>query len=126
MRGEVPNSDKALLPGMFAVAHLGYGPRRRVVAVPQAAVSFNPYGDFVFVLTPKAGVAPGAAPVFLATSRVVRLGQLEGDRVVVTAGLDDGELVVTAGQIKLRNGSTVMIDNRIQPSNALSPDPPNE
>ena len=64
--------------------------------------------------------------MFLATSRVVKLGQLEGDRVVVTAGLNDGDLVVTAGQLKLRNGGTAVIDNRILPSNALSPDPPNE
>ncbi len=127
VRASLDNRDHALLPGMFAVARLDYGPRRRVLAVPQAAVSFNPYGDFVFVLTPRAGAAlPGQPPVFLATSRVVKLGQLEGDRVVVTAGLNDGDLVVTAGQLKLRNGGTAVIDNRILPSNALSPDPPNE
>ncbi len=127
VRASLDNRDHALLPGMFAVARLDDGPERRVLAVPQAAVSFNPYGDFVFVLTPRAGAAaPGQPPVFLATSRVVKLGQLEGDRVVVTAGLNDGDLVVTAGQLKLRNGGMAVIDNRIVPSNALSPDPPNE
>ena len=60
VRASLDNHDHALLPGMFAVTRLDYGPRRRVLAVPQAAVSFNPYGDFVFVLTPRAGAAaPG-------------------------------------------------------------------
>ncbi len=126
VRASLDNRDHALLPGMFAVAHLDLGPARTVLAVPQTAVSFNPYGDFVYVLTPKAGQAPGQPPVFLATSRVVTLGGTQGDRVVVTAGLHDGDTVVTAGQIKLRSGASVVIDNRVQPPNELTPQPPEE
>ncbi len=126
VRARLDNRDHALLPGMFAVAHLDLGPARTVLAVPQTAISFNPYGDFVYVLTPQPGHAPGKPQVFLATSRVVTLGETQGDRVVVTAGLHDGDTVVTAGQIKLRNGATVVIDNRVEPPDALSPNPPEE
>ncbi len=129
VRASLDNRDHALLPGMFAVARLDLGPSQEVLAVPQTAVSFNPYGDFVYVLTPQPqepGKAPGSAPVFLATSRVVTLGATQGDRVVVTAGLHDGDTVVTAGQIKLRSGALVVIDNRVQPPNALAPEPPEE
>ena len=130
VRASLDNRDHALLPGMFAVAHLDLGPARTVLAVPQTAISFNPYGDFVYVLTPQPGQAPpgapGRPPVFLATSHVVTLGEAQGDRVVVTAGLHDGDTVVTAGQIKLRSGSTVVIDNSVQPPNALAPEPPEE
>ena len=126
VRASLDNHDHTLLPGMFAVARLDLGPTRKVLAVPQSAVSFNPYGDFVYVLTPQPGQAPGRPQVFLATSRVVTLGETQGDRVVVTAGLRDGDAVVTAGQIKLRSGSTVVIDNRVQPPNALTPNPPEE
>ncbi len=126
VRASLDNRDHALLPGMFAVARLDLGPSQEVLAVPQTAVSFNPYGDFVYVLTPQPGGAPGSAPVFLATSRVVTLGGMQGDRVVVTAGLHDGDTVVTAGQIKLRSGASVVIDNRVQPPNELTPDPAEE
>jgi membrane fusion protein (multidrug efflux system) len=34
--------------------------------------------------------------------------------------------VVTAGQLKLRNGSLVSVDNTVQPSNSPNPNPPNE
>ncbi len=125
VRASLDNRDHALLPGMFAVAHLDLGPPLEVLAVPQAAISFNPYGDFVYVLTPQPR-EPGRPPAFLATSRVVTLGATQGDRVVVTAGLHDGDTVVTAGQIKLRNGASVVIDNRVQPPDALSPNPPEE
>ena len=50
----------------------------------------------------------------------------QGDRVVVLSGLHDGDTVVTAGQIKLRSGAAVVIDNRVQPPNALSPNLPDE
>ncbi len=122
VRASLGNRDHALLPGMFAVAHLDLGPARSVLAVPQTAISFNPYGDFVYVLTPK----PGTPGVLVATSCVVTLGETQGDRVVVLSGLHDGDTVVTAGQIKLRSGAAVVIDNRVQPPNALSPNLPDE
>ena len=122
VRASLDNRDHALLPGMFAIARLDLGAAQQVLAVPQTAVSFNPYGDFVYVLAPKAG-APG---VLVATSRVVTLGEAQGDRVVVTAGLHDGDTVVTAGQIKLRSGASVVIDNSVQPPDALAPEPPEE
>ncbi len=128
VRASLDNPDHALLPGMFAIARLDLGASRQVVAVPQAAISFNPYGDFVYVLTPKRDAGQGAsgdAPL-VATSRVVTLGETQGDRVVVLAGLKAGETVVTAGQLKLRSGSLVVIDNRVQPANALNPEPPEE
>ncbi len=122
VRAGLDNADHALLPGMFAVAQLDVGAARRELAVPQAAISFNPYGDFVYVLTPKSG-SPG---VLVATSRVVTLGETRGDRIVVTGGLHAGDTIVTAGQFKLRSGAAVMIDNRMEPGDALAPQPREE
>ncbi len=126
VRASLANPDHALLPGMFAIAHLDLGPSRQVVAVPQAAISFNPYGDFVYVLTRPPGGAPARPEVLVATSRVVTLGETEGDRVVVATGLKPGETIVTAGQLKLRSGAAVTIDNRVQPQDAMHPEPPEE
>ena len=121
-RAGLDNADRALLPGMFVVAHLMEGAARSVLAVPQAAISFNPYGDFVYVLTPK----PGSPGVLVARSRVLSLGEKRGDRIVVTAGLHAGDTVVTAGHFKLRDGAAVRIDNRVQPGNLLAPQPQDE
>nr|WP_321984281.1 efflux RND transporter periplasmic adaptor subunit [uncultured Lichenicoccus sp.] len=120
IRAALDNHDHALLPGMFAIARLKRGAIRQVLAVPHASISFNPYGDFIYVLAPRNGDVP------VATARVVVLGETRGDRVVVLSGLTPGEQVVTAGQSKLHDGSPVRIDNSVQPENDLDPSPPEE
>ena len=39
------------------------------------------------------------------------------------SGIKDGDVVVTAGQIKLRNGTPIAVDNTVQPSNDADPKP---
>jgi membrane fusion protein (multidrug efflux system) len=117
VRAELDNHDRALLPGIFAVAHLPVGPARPVLTIPAGAVSYSPYGNFVFVLTPQMD-APGR---FVATSRVVRLESAQGSRVPVAAGLQEGERIVIAGGFKLRNGAIVTVDNRAAPPDTLDP-----
>ncbi|MGI4744438.1 MAG: efflux RND transporter periplasmic adaptor subunit [Janthinobacterium lividum] len=122
VRASLRNPDHALLPGMFAISGLADGALRRVVTVPTASVSYNPYGNFVYVLTPK----EKTAGVMIATSRVITTGETHGDRVVVLTGLKPGETVVTAGQVKLRSGASVHVDNSVQPANELNSNPPEE
>jgi membrane fusion protein, multidrug efflux system len=38
-------------------------------------------------------------------------------------GVKEGDVVVTAGQIKLRNGTPVVLNNSVQPSNDVNPRP---
>lgn len=120
IRASLANHDQALLPGMFAIARLARGAARQVLAVPHAAISFNPYGDFIYVLAPRSG------DILVAASRVVVLGETQGDRVVVLSGIKAGDRIVTAGQLKLHGGSLVRIDDSVQPGNDLNPSLPNE
>jgi membrane fusion protein (multidrug efflux system) len=46
--------------------------------------------------------------------------------VAVIQGLEDGQTVVTAGQIKLRQGSAVVVNNSVQPSDNPFPHPAEE
>jgi membrane fusion protein, multidrug efflux system len=46
-----------------------------------------------------------------------------GDQVAITKGLDEGVEVVTSGQIKLKNGAPIKIDNSVQPANNPNPTP---
>ena len=58
--------------------------------------------------------------------RFVKLGATRGDQVAVVSGLAPGDEVVSAGQMKLRNGTAVVVNNTVQPSNDPNPTPPNE
>jgi membrane fusion protein (multidrug efflux system) len=46
--------------------------------------------------------------------------------VAILEGIGAGDLVVTSGQIKLKNGAAVVVDNSAAPTNAVNPSPPNE
>jgi membrane fusion protein (multidrug efflux system) len=46
--------------------------------------------------------------------------------VAVLSGIGEGDVVVSGGQLKLRNGSVVVVNNSVQPTNDPNPTPPNE
>lgn len=123
------NPDGALRPGSFAKVTFDLGSARDVVVIPQTAVSFNPYGNAVFVITKsarKAGEAdmqgkPLTGDKLTVTQRFVKTGATRGDLVAVTEGLKPGEQVVTSGLLKLRNGAEVTINNTVQPSSDAQP-----
>jgi membrane fusion protein (multidrug efflux system) len=62
----------------------------------------------------------------MAKQSFVTTGDTRGDQVAILSGLKAGDIVVTSGQLKLRNGSTVIINNKIQPSDNPSPKPVDE
>jgi membrane fusion protein (multidrug efflux system) len=53
----------------------------------------------------------------------VTTGATRGDQVAVLKGVNDGDTVVTAGQLKLHNGSPIAIDNSITPTADAAPVP---
>jgi membrane fusion protein (multidrug efflux system) len=124
VRAALRNADKRLVPGMFATVHIAAGATRQLITLPQTAITYNPYGDAVFVVQP--GKSPDGKPISTAQQRFVRVGATRGDQVAIESGLKPGEVVVTAGQIKLRNGAAVAINNDVLPGNEAQPTPPNE
>lgn len=122
VRASVANPQRHLLPGMFVDAEVVSGKARRYLTLPQTAIAFNPYGNTVFVVTEKGKGADGK-PRLVAAQRFVTTGPTRGDQIAVLSGLKKGETVVTAGQLKLRNGMPVRIDNSIQPANEPNPQP---
>jgi membrane fusion protein (multidrug efflux system) len=53
----------------------------------------------------------------------VTTGATRGDQVAITKGLNEGAEVVSSGQIKLKSGSPITIDNSVQPANSANPTP---
>jgi membrane fusion protein (multidrug efflux system) len=125
VRASLHNPQHRLLPGMFATVEVHTGAAQRFLTLPQTAISYNPYGDTVYVVEEK-GKGPEGKPRLVAQQRFVTTGATRGDQVAVLSGIKEGDTVVTAGQIKLRNGSPVVINNALQPLNNPAPHPKDE
>jgi membrane fusion protein (multidrug efflux system) len=121
VRATVPNPKRSLLPGMFATVAIASGAPQRFLTLPQTAVSYNPYGDTVFVVEEQKGQDGKAS--LLAQQKFVTTGSTRGDQVAILSGIKEGDTVVTAGQIKLRSGVPVAVNNSIQPANDPAPQP---
>jgi membrane fusion protein, multidrug efflux system len=115
----LPNHVRELLPGMFANVAVLVGAKQAYLTLPQTAITYNPYGSTVFILTKPSGAGGGlvAQQVFVTT------GDTRGDQVAVLTGLKEGQLVVTSGQLKLKSGTPVVIDNSVQPADSAHPTP---
>jgi membrane fusion protein, multidrug efflux system len=123
IRATLKNPDHKLLPGMYATVDIATGAPQSYITLPQTAISFNPYGDTVYVVDSKAADTAGKPPQLIARQTFVTTGPTRGDQVAVLKGIDEGDLIVTAGQIKLHNGSTILIDNSITPTADAAPVP---
>jgi membrane fusion protein (multidrug efflux system) len=121
VRATLPNRDRKLLPGMFATADITTGKPQRLLTLPQTAITFNPYGNMVYLVTEETG-ADGKTKL-TAKQTVVQTGQTRGDQVAILSGVKEGDRVVSAGQMKLQNGVAITINNTIQPSNDANPQP---
>jgi RND family efflux transporter MFP subunit len=121
VRAEFANPDHKLLPGMFAQVDVVSGAPTDVLTLPRTAIVYSLYGDTVFVVKPappkegeaQAATKEGAAKDNLIVERrFVHVGATRGERVSIVDGVQAGDLVVTAGQIKLQPNFPVTIDNQ--------------
>ncbi|MGH3410399.1 MAG: efflux RND transporter periplasmic adaptor subunit [Streptosporangiaceae bacterium] len=103
----VANPGNLLRPGMFGEALLLVGKPRSVLVVPSVAITYNTFGDYVYVIERKAGKS--GAPLAIAVATPVRAGAARGSMTEILSGLQAGQRVVTAGQVKLRSGMPVTI-----------------
>ncbi len=123
VRAAVPNEQGRLRPGMFARVAVQLPARREVVTLPQTAVTTNPYGESVFLVREETG--PDGGPAKTVTRRLVTTGDRRGDQVAITEGVAPGDTVVTTGQLKLREGAAIRVNNEVQPADQAAPTPEN-
>jgi membrane fusion protein (multidrug efflux system) len=113
-----------LLPGMYVSVQVKAGAEQRYLTLPQTAVTFNPYGETVFVV--ESGKGPQGKPILTVRQTFVTTGPTRGDQIAILKGIKEGDMVVTSGQLKLKNGGTVVINNAIIPTNEAAPMPKDE
>jgi membrane fusion protein (multidrug efflux system) len=119
IRAVLDNAKHQLLAGMYANVEMVTDSAQRAITLPNAAISFNSYGSTVFLIETskdeQGKEKRTAKQIFVIT------GATRGDQVAIVKGIKEGDTVVTSGQIKLRNGSSVLIDNTVQPNNDATP-----
>ena len=133
LKAEFPNGNNQLFPGQYANTQLKVSVDANALVVPAAAVQRGPNGDYVWLVTDKRPAnaepedsapaasgkqrrgkrAPGSAPAdnkpakYVVMQPVTTGGEAGDTGIIVTHGLKSGDLVVTAGQFRLKQGSKV-------------------
>jgi multidrug efflux system membrane fusion protein len=110
LKAEFANADERLWPGEFVNARLRLETRSNVVTVPLSTVQRGPRGLFAWIVT----------ATNTAAMRQIEVGPSTGDLTIITAGLDEGDRVVTDGQYKLQPDAPVAV-NATAPAPAASP-----
>jgi len=124
VRAEISNPDKKLLPGMFGTVIANAGRAKDFITLPETAITYNPYGDTVFIVTKKKD--KDGTEQLVAEQRFVTLGETRGDQVAVLTGLTTKDTVVSSGQLKLKNGTAVKVNNSVKLPNEIHPKPVEE
>jgi membrane fusion protein (multidrug efflux system) len=117
----ISNPLDKLLPGMFGQVSLDIDKPEAFLTLPQTAISYNPYGDMVYIITQSNKKDKKGKPILTAQQTFVKLGNTRGDQIAILSGVKEGDVVVTSGQLKLKNGSPVTINNTVLQANNPHP-----
>ncbi|MGH8504549.1 MAG: efflux RND transporter periplasmic adaptor subunit [Stenotrophobium sp.] len=148
VRAVIKNPDRKLLPGMFAKLNVNVGENQRYLTLPNNAITYNPYGETVFVVMTEAQfkteqaakakadgddgngnkaaddkASEGDNKTLVTKQVFVTVGPTRGDQVAILSGLKAGDEVVTSGQLKIKSGTAVQINNTVQPTDDPNPKP---
>lgn len=98
IRALIPNKDRTLKPGLFARVNVVVGAKENAVLVPESAVDGNGESEWVFkIVNDKANKV------------TIQSGAHENNQVEITHGIRPGEMIITAGQVKIRSGYPVRV-----------------
>lgn len=122
IRAILENKKGELLPGMYGVITIDTGVAHKFITLPQTAITYNPYGNTIFLAKP-ASTDKNGKTQYVAEQRFITVGAMRGDQVAILTGIEAGEIAVVAGQIKLQNGTPLNINNTVLPSNDIAPKP---
>jgi membrane fusion protein (multidrug efflux system) len=115
LQATIPNTQLELYPGMFALVKVWLTERKNTIVVPQTAISYSLSGDYVFLIKDESPKDADAEDKILRVYRqYVKVGERRGNEVAILDGLKTGDIIVTSGQLKLQNGTRVVINNNVE------------
>lgn len=106
VRATILNEKEILYPGLFADVRVILPQVQNILTVPQSAITYSLYGDSVYVVETKGSKK-------IAVQKYVKVGDRRDNVIAITEGLKAGDIVVTAGQIKLHPNAAVEINNAV-------------
>ncbi len=112
------------IPGMFAAINIEQPSIPNVVVLPSTAISYSLYGNSVFLIEKnKDGKKDEKGNDILQVRRVfVHTGEQEGNYTIIKDGISPGQTVVSSGELKLQNGTRVVINNDVKLNDVANPD----
>ncbi|CEK11348.1 efflux RND transporter periplasmic adaptor subunit [Legionella hackeliae] len=112
------------IPGMFASISVEQPPIPDTVVLPSTAISYSLYGNSVFVIEKdEHGKKDSQGQEILRVRRVfVSTGEQDGNYTVIKKGIKPGQQVVSSGELKLQNGTRVVINNSVKLQDVANPD----
>lgn len=112
VQATIPNEKYVLYPGMFALVKVWLKEQHHTIVIPQTAISYSLSGDYVFII--KNEGKSKKHPELRAYRQYVKVGERRGDVVSILEGLKAGDTIVSSGQLKLQNGTPVVVDNSVE------------
>ncbi|MCC5791538.1 MAG: efflux RND transporter periplasmic adaptor subunit [Legionellaceae bacterium] len=108
--------DYAFIPGMFAAINIEQKTIPNQIILPSTAISYSLYGNSVYlVVEDEEGKKDAEGKPLLRAKRVfVKTGEQQGNYTRIIEGIKAGDQVVSAGEIKLQEGTAVQINNSVQ------------
>jgi membrane fusion protein, multidrug efflux system len=106
-------TDYAFLPGMFAAIEIEQPTIPNALVLPTTAISYSLYGDSVFLISPEKSTQSNQDEILTVKRVFVTTGDEQGNQVMITQGLSKDQTVVSAGEIKLQDGTRVVINNEV-------------
>ncbi len=102
----------SFMPGMFASIDVEQPSIPNTVVLPSTSISYSLYGNSVFIIEKE---KRADQPDALYVKRVfVNTGDQQGNYTIITKGIKAGQLVVASGELKLQDGTRVVINNDVQ------------
>ncbi|RLU05520.1 efflux transporter periplasmic adaptor subunit [Pseudomonas prosekii] len=117
VRATLANPDGKLLPGMFASLQVLLPDPQAHIVVPESAITYTLYGNSLYVVGQKKAEDGSVEkddqgqPILIAERRFIETGERRDGWVMINKGVQNGEQVVTAGQLKLDNGAHIAISD---------------
>lgn len=100
VRATVDNIDQKLRAGMFADINVIVSDPLPVLVLPETAVTYNTYGENVFVATQQDGQE-------IVSLKGIKTGAHRDGLVEIKQGLSLNDIVVNEGHVKLKNGMPI-------------------
>jgi membrane fusion protein (multidrug efflux system) len=123
VQATMANPQEVLRAGMFARVEVQMTKAEPQVVVPSTSISYASYGNSVFIVEK---MKDQEGKEYLGVrQQFVKLGATRGDLIAIAEGVKPGEVIVTSGVFKLRNGAHVQVNNVVQPASSATPKPAN-